>query len=114
MFKGATTYPCIIRIRKSAPRAFFDVTQVKTLDFQSLSDYVKENHYSVNLGDLPVFLKATTYPCILRISKEAPVERFSACQVGSLSFFSLSDYVDDNSYDVRESDLDDYRLVTGG
>jgi len=48
VFQGATTYPCIIRIRKSMPQASFDVTQVKTLDFQSLSDYVKENHYSVN------------------------------------------------------------------
>jgi hypothetical protein len=48
VFHGATTYPCIIRIRKSMPQASFDVTQVKTLNFQSLSDYVKENHYSVN------------------------------------------------------------------
>jgi type I restriction-modification system DNA methylase subunit len=48
VFQGATTYPCIIRITKSAPKTSFDVTQVKTLNFQSLNDYVKENHYSVN------------------------------------------------------------------
>jgi len=48
IFQGATTYPCIIRITKSKPHTSFDVTQVKTLDFQNLSDYVKENHYSVN------------------------------------------------------------------
>ena len=48
VFQGATTYPCIIRITKSAPQTSFEVTQVKTLDFQNLSDYVKENHYSVN------------------------------------------------------------------
>ena len=52
IFQGATTYPCIIRITKSAPLANFDVTQVKTLDFQSLSDYVKENHYNVNQSSL--------------------------------------------------------------
>jgi hypothetical protein len=48
VFQGATTYPCIMRICKSAPRSSFDVTQVETLEFQSLSDYVKENHYSLN------------------------------------------------------------------
>lgn len=48
VFQGATTYPCIIRIIKKAPWESFDVTQVKTLDFPSLDDYVKENYYSVN------------------------------------------------------------------
>jgi hypothetical protein len=52
IFQGATTYPCIIRITKSKPHTSFDVTQVKTLDFQNLSDYVKENHYSVNQSAL--------------------------------------------------------------
>ena len=48
VFQGATTYPCIIRITKSKPHTSFEVTQIKTLEFQNLSDYVKENHYSVN------------------------------------------------------------------
>jgi len=52
VFQGATTYPCIMRITKSAPRASFEVTQVKTLDFPSLNDYVKENHYNVNQSAL--------------------------------------------------------------
>ena len=52
VFQGATTYPCIIRISKSTPHTSFEVTQVKTLDFQNLSDYVKENHYSVNQNTL--------------------------------------------------------------
>jgi hypothetical protein len=52
VFQGATTYPCIIRITKSKPHTSFDVTQMKTLDFQSLSDYVKENHYNVNQNTL--------------------------------------------------------------
>jgi hypothetical protein len=48
VFQGATTYPCIIRITKSKPHTSFEVTQIKTLEFQNLSDYVKENHYNVN------------------------------------------------------------------
>ena len=74
-----------------------------------LRRWLKGQHIEeiIDFGDLPVFLKATTYPCILRILKKAPAERFPVCQVKSLSFLSLSDYVDDNSYDVRQSDLDD-------
>jgi hypothetical protein len=52
VFKGATTYPCIIRITKSQPWDSFEVTQVKTLDFQNLSDYVNVNHYKVNQSAL--------------------------------------------------------------
>jgi hypothetical protein len=52
VFEGVTTYPCIIRITKSQPFDNFEVTQVKSLDFQSLSDYVKENHYEVNQSAL--------------------------------------------------------------
>jgi hypothetical protein len=48
VFQGATTYPCIIRISKSTPWSSFEVTQVKTLDFQNLDNYVKENRYIVN------------------------------------------------------------------
>jgi len=42
IFQGATTYPCIIRISNSEPNKSFDVTQIRTLDFQSLIDYVKK------------------------------------------------------------------------
>jgi hypothetical protein len=52
VFQGATTYPCIIRIIKKVPQERFEVTQVKTLDFQYLGDYVKENHYSINQSAL--------------------------------------------------------------
>jgi hypothetical protein len=52
VFLGATTYPCIIRITKNVPRTFFEVTQVKTLNFPSLSDYVSENHYRMNQDTL--------------------------------------------------------------
>jgi hypothetical protein len=52
VFQGATTYPCIIRITKSAPQTSFDVTQVKTLDFRDLGEYVREDHYGMNQNAL--------------------------------------------------------------
>lgn len=52
VFEGVTTYPCIIRTTKNQPCDSFDATQVKTLDFQSLSDYIKENHHSVKQSAL--------------------------------------------------------------
>ena len=52
VFQGATTYSCIIRINKSTPHTSFEVTQVKTLTFQSLSDYVNDNHYRVSQPNL--------------------------------------------------------------
>jgi type I restriction-modification system DNA methylase subunit len=54
VFESATTYPCILRIRKGPPAKSFRVTQVKTLDFESLSEYVNDHAYSVEksfLGD---------------------------------------------------------------
>jgi len=44
----ATTYPCIIRISKNAPNSTFDVTEVKTLKFASLDEYVHEHQFAVN------------------------------------------------------------------
>ncbi len=61
VFKTATTYPCILVISKmniSAPASGLDklpqkatpsinITQVKTLDFDSLEQYVRENRYTL-------------------------------------------------------------------
>jgi hypothetical protein len=52
VFKGASTYPCIIRIIKSTPKDSFEVAQLKDLAFKDLNDYVLKNHYRVNLLDL--------------------------------------------------------------
>ena len=43
---------------------------------QPLRKWLKKQHIDeiVDFGDLPVFLKATTYPCIIRIIKEEPHE----------------------------------------
>ena len=60
-----------------------------------LRRWLKEQHIEeiIDFGDLPVFTKATTYPCILRISKEEPAQNFPACQVKTLDFSSLEEYV---------------------
>ena len=48
VFETATTYPCILRMRKGAAANKFSATQVKTLDFNDLAAYVSENSYTVN------------------------------------------------------------------
>ncbi len=60
-----------------------------------------------DFGDLPVFEKATTYPCILRIRKASPRTTFDATQVKSLDFGNLQDYVGDHRYSVNQAALDD-------
>jgi len=74
-----------------------------------LRRWLRKQHIEeiVDFGDLPVFTKATTYPCILRIAKEEPVGSFSACQVKTLSFSSLEDYVREHSYAVCQQELDE-------
>jgi len=52
IFQRATTYPCIIRISKRAKQTTINATQVKTLDFSNLQDYVKKEHYTINRNDL--------------------------------------------------------------
>jgi len=62
VFETATTYPCVIRIKRAVipvktgiqKHQPFSVTRVKTLKFDNLSKYVAENSYTVNktaLGD---------------------------------------------------------------
>lgn len=60
----------------------------------------------LDFGDLPVF-QVTTYPCIIRISKNTPELDFNVTQVQTLKFTSLDDYVKDNKYVVKQEGLDD-------
>jgi hypothetical protein len=75
----------------------------------ALRRWLKQQHIEeiIDFGDLPVFTKATTYPCILRISKEEPAGSFFACQMRTLSFTSLDQYVREHRYEVKQQDLDD-------
>lgn len=61
----------------------------------------------IDFGDLPVFQGATTYPCIVRLSKKAPAERFPAVVVESLDFTSLDPYVFEKAFEVRTASLAD-------
>jgi hypothetical protein len=52
VFETATTYPCILRIRKGAAANKFAATQVKTRDFSDLSDYVRQHSFTVGKSSL--------------------------------------------------------------
>ncbi len=47
VFQTATTYPCILLTRKDSPAAALQVAQVRSLDFQSLDEYVLAHRYPV-------------------------------------------------------------------
>jgi hypothetical protein len=72
----------------------------------------------IDFGDLPVFETATTYPCIIRIRKEArtipPLAKggkggfsFPVTKVSTLNFENLDAYVKGNSFPVVRASLDD-------
>ncbi len=61
----------------------------------------------IDFGDLPVFQKATTYPCILRIRKDSTSKTFDAAKVKTLSFIELENYVSEHRYSVKQKMLDD-------
>jgi len=61
----------------------------------------------IDFGDLSVFQKATTYPCIIRISRNPPNARFNFTQVRTLYFVDLIEYIDENYHTVDQLSLDD-------
>ena len=52
VFQSATTYPCIVRLERAAPTDTFSSTQVKTLDFVDLGDYVQTHGHLVKHSTL--------------------------------------------------------------
>lgn len=53
VFPNATTYPCIIIIRKiNKPNPKIKVCQVKTLDFDNLDNYIAQNAFFIDQNDL--------------------------------------------------------------
>jgi len=61
----------------------------------------------IDFGDLPVFEKATTYPCIIRINKGKPSPGFQVTNMATLDFQSLQAYVKERQYPVQRDSLDD-------
>jgi hypothetical protein len=74
-----------------------------------LRRWLKGQHIEriIDFGDLPVFQEATTYPCIILISKRPPDTSFNATQVKTLDFPKLTKYVNENSYNVDQTRLKD-------
>jgi len=60
----------------------------------------------VDFGDLRVFEKATTYPCILRICQKPPAEQFDAVEIDTLDFLDLHEHVKANKHSVSVDSLD--------
>jgi hypothetical protein len=74
-----------------------------------LREWLRRQHIAeiTDFGDLPVFKKATTYPCILRIKKSPPEPAFMAARVDTLTNLDLTGYVEKHNFRIDRSGLDD-------
>jgi type I restriction-modification system DNA methylase subunit len=64
----------------------------------------------IDFGDLRVFQDATTYPCIIIIRKmKKSNPKIRVCQVKTLSFSSLKEYIEKSSFTVDQKTLDEKR-----
>ncbi|TVR43695.1 MAG: class I SAM-dependent DNA methyltransferase, partial [Bacteroidia bacterium] len=53
VFEEATTYPCIIRLRKAPPKEQFSAVSIQTLDFPTgMPAYISENKLTILTGEL--------------------------------------------------------------
>ncbi|MEN6442757.1 MAG: N-6 DNA methylase [Methanoregula sp.] len=52
VFKTATTYPCIIRVRNAKPAKEICISKVETLDFPNLADYVQQHRHPIEQATL--------------------------------------------------------------
>lgn len=59
----------------------------------------------IDFGDLPVFEEATTYPCLLQLTKESSSKSFLAAELDDLEFDSLVDRVSKEKITVDQSKL---------
>jgi type I restriction-modification system DNA methylase subunit len=70
----------------------------------------------IDFGDLRVFQDAAAYPCILIVKKKkAPNKKVLACQVKSLDFENLGEYVLKKSFRINQKELTDgaWNIVAG-
>ena len=74
-----------------------------------LRQYLIKQHILelLDFGDLPVFTKATTYPSILTVLKNGPIETFKSVKLNTLEFSSIHDYSKENSFEVSTIGLKD-------
>ncbi|HBC86756.1 MAG TPA: restriction endonuclease subunit R [Lentisphaeria bacterium] len=52
VFENATTYPCIIRIKRAKPNSEFNVANIASLDFSNLNNFVKEVSFPLKKSSL--------------------------------------------------------------
>jgi hypothetical protein len=90
-------------------RANYGTALRKWLKFHDIEEIV-------DFGDLPVFQKATTYPCIIRMVKNKPEKSVNVTVVKTLDFHDLQEYVAEKQYAVEQMKLDDggWSLVNSG
>ena len=60
----------------------------------------------VDFGDLPVFQKATTYPCVIRVVKNKSKKELRVTSVKTLSFRDLESYVANQYFTINPLKLD--------
>jgi len=75
---------------------------------KSLREWLKQQHIIeiIDFGDLPVFQQATTYPCIIIVKRDEPEPSFKAAHIKDLEFIDLKDYVNQESFKVKQNSLD--------
>ena len=61
----------------------------------------------IDFGDLSVFKGATTYPCIININKGKVNSEINVVQMKSLEFNSLIEVVNETSFNIKSSALND-------
>ncbi len=54
VFQQATTYPCILVIKKSVPTKIFQVSKLKSLNFPNLWEHINQINYEVNQTSLDI------------------------------------------------------------
>ena len=54
VFRGVTTYPCILVCGKGTVEQDLRITNVKTLEFESLEAYISENQLHINQARLMI------------------------------------------------------------
>lgn len=53
VFENATTYPCIVKVKKGALQRTITAANIESIEFSDLSEYVKDKSFSVDLSGLP-------------------------------------------------------------
>ena len=81
VFQQATTYPCILVIKKSSSSKTFKASQIKNLHFPNLCDYINQISYEVNQTSLDVsgwsLVDKTTQKLIDKLFKTGvPLEKY--------------------------------------